>query len=66
MREADKFKILAGSLRRQAGYPEQACRRSEVLSLAAYFDKLALDAEAEQQRDVQTLPQCATYYPVFH
>ena len=66
MREADKFKLLAGSLRKQADRPEQACRRSEVLSLAAYFDKLALEAQAEQEREVQTLPQCATFYPTYH
>ena len=65
MHDTEKFRLVARSLRERGSSSEQEFR-NEVLSLAAYFDKLALDAEVEQEHEARLLPQCATFYPTFH
>ena len=55
MDDADKFRLVARSLRERAIVPEMAFRRKEVIGLAARFEVLAIEADHIQEHLVDTL-----------
>jgi hypothetical protein len=55
MMDAEKYRLVARSLRTTACSPDHLANREHVLSLAAYFDQLACDIEAEQASEIEAL-----------
>src|ERR1700687_3845480 len=55
MDDGDKYRLVARSLRERAIVAEMAFQRKEVISLAARFDVLALEADHIQEHLVDTL-----------
>lgn len=54
MPDADRYRLVASSLREAAETHQSPCRGT-VLSLAAHFERLAHEAEEEQARDQKGL-----------
>jgi len=55
MDDADKYRLVARSLRERAIVPEMALQREEVASLAARFEVLAIEAAHTQEHLVDML-----------
>ena len=55
MDDGDKYRLVARSLRERATVPELAFQRKEVISLAARFEVLAIEADHIQEHLVDTL-----------
>ena len=55
MDDADKYRLMARDLRARAIVPEMAFQRQEVMSLAARFEVLAIEADHIQEHLVDTL-----------
>ena len=55
MDDGDKYRLVARSLRERAIVPEMAFQREEVVSLAARFEVLAIEADHIQEHLVDTL-----------
>jgi hypothetical protein len=55
MDDGDKYRLVARSLRERAIVAEMAFQRTKVISLAARFDVLAIEADHIQEHLVDTL-----------
>jgi uncharacterized protein YtpQ (UPF0354 family) len=55
MDDGDKYRLVARSLRERAFAAEMAFQRKEVISLAARFEVLAIEADHIQEHLVDTL-----------
>ena len=55
MDDADKYRLVARSLRERAIVPEMAFQRDEVIGLAARFEVLAIEADHTQEHLVDML-----------
>ena len=55
MDDGDKYRLVARSLRERAVVAEMAFQRKEVISLAARFEVLAIEADHIQEHLVDTL-----------
>jgi hypothetical protein len=55
MDDADKYRLVARSLRERAIAPEMAFQRKEVIGLAARFEVLAIEADYIQEHLVDML-----------
>jgi len=51
---ADKYRLVAQSLRFRAATPEAADHRAHLFELADQFDEIASDAEKEDWSDIET------------
>ena len=63
--DADKYRLVARSLRKRAMAPEMALQREDVASLAARFEVLAIEADYIQEHLVDMLfaPRAAQSSP---
>ena len=55
MDDANKYRLVARSLRERAIVPEMAFQREEVIGLAARFEVLAIEADHIQEHLADTL-----------